>query len=251
MSQEHFSDEQLTAYLDGELEQATHEAITQALARDSALSDRIASLDLDTDAVKADFDALLAQTPNAPDFSATDITGSATAPRTMRWGGVAALCLIAAGIGSATTSSLLQRSAPGQWTDYVAAYHALYVTDTLQAVQLDETVAAAGLARAAGAINLPLTLDAVTNLPGVQYKRAQVLGYAGLPLAQLTYLTKDGVPIAFCIYPKDSADSPLSVGQLEGMATASWTQDGHAYLVIGGSDSAYVEQLAHTLTARL
>jgi len=58
-----FSDEDLTAFLDGEADANLSEAIESALIEDGVLSQRLADLHLDKDDLKAAFDDLLETAP--------------------------------------------------------------------------------------------------------------------------------------------------------------------------------------------
>ena len=244
-----FTDEQLTAYLDGELDDDTRTAIDDALASDDALGERLASLDIDTAAIKAGFDSLLTSAPQMPAMPEVS-----TPPETpaSRWGALAAVFLVASVIGGLGTRFLLTPEAPQRgWVSYVAAYQALYTTDTLEHVQLNEPHATAELERVTQAVSRPLELAQLIDLPGLQYKRAQVLGFNGKPLAQLTFLTDAGEPIAICIIPSSGGNSAMESSVLEGMAATKWVDGGHAYLVIGGDDSDKIRTIAEALTARI
>ena len=56
-----FTDEQLVAYLDGEVEHTPADEITAALANDPELANRLAALDFNKDALRSGFDTLLTQ----------------------------------------------------------------------------------------------------------------------------------------------------------------------------------------------
>lgn len=58
-----YTDEQLTAFLDGELPQAHMRAIERAIETDPRLSARVAGLHLETGGLKAIFDSWLAKAP--------------------------------------------------------------------------------------------------------------------------------------------------------------------------------------------
>ncbi len=76
------------------------------------------------------------------------------------------------------------------WRDVVANYQSLYVTETL--AQVDQQ--RADLKRLSGALGIDLT--ALPEVEGLSFKRAQQLGFNGRPLAQLTFLTAEGGPVA-------------------------------------------------------
>ena len=63
-----FSDEQLTAYLDGEAGDDLCAQIDVALEEDATLGDRLAGLDIPMDQLGSAFDGLLAEAPAMPDL---------------------------------------------------------------------------------------------------------------------------------------------------------------------------------------
>ena len=72
MTAEHrFSDEDLTAFLDGEADDALTAAIADQLERDSDLADRLAALDIPMVPLAEAYNALLAEAPPMPDLPAT------------------------------------------------------------------------------------------------------------------------------------------------------------------------------------
>lgn len=158
-----------------------------------------------------------------------------------------AACALAA-ITSAVATFSLTRSLT-DWMDYVAAYQALYSHDTLKHVSATLELASAELTRVSAAVGQPLSLHLVSALPGVEYKRAQLLGYQGAPLAQLTFVTEDGTPLALCILESDASDDTILITTLEGLQAARWVSDGQAFLLIGGAEEALVRTIASEFVA--
>ena len=74
-----FSDRDLTAYLDGVVDQDQKMEIESALAHDPALVDRLDRLSLDTGSISAAFTHLLSQSPEAPSFLDADAGAGAIA----------------------------------------------------------------------------------------------------------------------------------------------------------------------------
>ena len=96
------------------------------------------------------------------------------------------------------------------------------------------------------------SLDVLRNVDGLDYKRAQVLGFEGKPLAQMTFLTKTGVPIAFCVLKRGStSSSDIRSYDLKELATAYWASGEHEFMVIGGADQNLVEQIAKNLKSNI
>jgi len=240
MSQDdHISDETLTGYLDGALEDADMDRVAAALDRDPALCARLEALDMDFGEIRAAFDTML---PEAPKDL---VLPPAAQPRPALLATAAcALLAVGAGLGASFNAS----SAQDGWHDYVAAYQALYVEDTLTAVVQTDAQSAAQLQRVSAQLGRPL--DRATDIPGFAYKRAQVLGFNGKPLIQMAYLTDTGVPMALCIIRSDEGET-LETMRLEGLEAASWSDGDFAYLLIGGEDSAQIAAAATHLQAQL
>lgn len=245
-----FSDEDLTAYLDGEAEAALRAEIEAALEDDQALAETLRGLSLDKAAIKSSFDAMLAQ---APAFS-EDSTGDRDVPARPAGFGRAAIaatalfCLLFGGLAG----SLLPRQAEGTWQEFAATYHALYVEDTLSHVDRPNQVAARELERVSEALGKPLELAALTGVERLAYKRAQVLGFEERPLAQLAFLTKAGEPVALCIFAKGGAASAaLEVETIQGMSAALWAKDGFEFLLVGGQDDGLIRDAAETFLRSL
>ena len=104
----------------------------------------------------------------------------------------------------------------------------------------------------AGAIGKSIDLSTLKQIEGLDYKRVQILGFDGQPLAQLTFLSKVGAPVALCIIRKQGdGNTDIHLAELQGMSAASWSRDGYDYLLIGGSDAALIAATAGKLTGRL
>lgn len=245
-----FSDEQLTAYLDGEVEPAVAEDIRNALEGDAQLRARLDSLSIDTSEVAAAFDGLLAGAPSVPDFGETPAAGSARS-RVMGLVRYAAVAFIAVAIGW-SSSFLIPREAGRDWKDFVATYHALYVTDTLTPVSQSDESAVAELAAVAEAVGHSVDLNMVKSLEPLTYKRAQILGFEGSPLMQMTFLTDQGVPVALCLIRSSGPDKAApDFLELQGMSAATWTSNGFDYLLIGGTDAPLIRDVTEKIVAQL
>lgn len=237
-----FSDEDLSRFLDGEVSDALEQDIRAALTRDAALSNRLDNLR----SAQAAFDQtqkdLLSLAPKLPDLPNANVTSRSWSP---------AICGLAAGLAIAACISWasLSNSEP-DWRDVVANYQSLYVTETLSGVTEPRSVSEAKLKELSDRLGLDLT-----NLPevdGLAYRRAQQLGYKGTTLAQLTFLTHDGGPVALCLLRTDEPDSTaITAETLEGMAAFSWVDDGFGILLIGPLESPILPEAAHLFRTAL
>jgi len=237
-----FSDEQLTAFLDGEIDAQTARDIKKSLEDDEDLKARLAALSLPIDDLKAAFGGLLGAAPVGPDLS------QSTKPRAPATRKLAVMAIAASVVLGIAIGMVLQtaQTKPSGWKEYAAAYHSLYVTRTLSAVETsseDKLRLLASLGEVLGYDLSPAQTDDT-----LVFKRGQLLGYQGTALVQLAYLTPGGAPVALCITRSAGArDMPVTPTELEGMAAAEWSQDGLEFLLIGGTDAGLIKDAADRL----
>ncbi len=236
----------LTAYLDGELPAVDTQAIDAALKQQPELQARLESLSIPVDALKSAFDGMLESAPEMPPIEAS--SGSSLAGPVARITGLAAALVIGVVLGSGVFQQKQTPAGIDGWMEYVAAYQALYVTDTLDVPGFvaDKTT----LDRLSNRLGVELNVaDAASTL---EFKRAQVLGFEGRDLIQIAYLAEGGVPVALCLIQSDrTGSSDPQLGELEGMQAASWHADGVEFLLIGGDDPALIKSAAEDFAAVL
>lgn len=238
------SDEDLTAYLDGEAEEALHRKIDAALAGDTGLQDRIAALTLDVDALRA---GALAAFPPPPPMPNLPAANRPQAPLGVFSAGLAA----GLAIGAFTFATFFAQPAPPDgWAGFVASYQKLYTAETLNAIDQPPAETQAQLLRVSEAIGLDLG-----NLPAVEgltLKRAQILGFNGKPLVQIAYQRTDGTPVALCIILSPAQDPmPLTESENKGLQTVRWNRNDHGFLLIGDMDPMPLKQAAEVFAAAL
>lgn len=246
-----FSDEELTAYLDGEADAALETAISAALETDEALGEQLAALDIPMAALTQGFDDLLADAPAMPDLGPVAAAPvSANTDARPRWGqviatfgtGLAAGLAVALFTGFGTPEPAAP--APRGWVSYVASYQALYTEATLMIDDPSAEDTAMQLAVASDAIGFDLS--SLPQAEGLTYKRAQVLGFNGKTLIQVAFLRDDGTPVALCIIPAGPDAKAVSMGAAEGLDIARWNAPGFGFLLIGGQDADPLAQEAVT-----
>ncbi|MEL6450425.1 MAG: hypothetical protein AAFQ19_04140 [Pseudomonadota bacterium] len=246
MDRRPFRDEELTAYLDGEAEDALRAEIDAALETDAALAAQLAALDIPMPALTGAYAALLAEAPPMP--ALPNAPTPAPVP-TRRWGwtwgfGTFATGLAAGAAVAVYTGLGVPAPEPKGWAAFVASYQSLYTAQTLANDMPDAAERAAQLATVSDALGFDLT-----DLPeaeGLSFRRAQVLGFRGKPLIQIAYLRADGTPVALCIIPAGPDEKPVRMGAAEGMDIARWNAPGFGFLLIGGDDAAPLAQEAET-----
>ena len=248
-----WSDEEITAFLDGEMVPREATRIRAAAGEDRALARRIEALSLDREAVASAFDALLDAARSRDLGLCLEAARAGAKPEAghwrSRWAWPASL---AAALAAGGVLAWALMPAPGSdWRIEVAHYQALYVPETLSPITPDSARLQEEFARAGKAIGLDLGPEELAGIAGLELRRAQVLGYRGAPLVQIAYSGPDGTPVAFCIIRREGVASPPESDVLIGLAAASWSSPTHGYLVIGGDDPEEMLTLARELRRRL
>ena len=245
-----FTDEELTAYLDAEADDALMQEINGALDHDRVLGERLAALRIPLDTVR---EALAPQRLGAPDAPDLPWVRSRSYGRVsfggVRMAGVVAASVIAGVILGATMFRGLPPSDTPAWAAAAAAYQELYVAETLLNSEQSPEVTGnvlAGFGAAHG-----LSLSGLTGLEGVAFKRAQILGYEGQPLLQLAYLAGTDTPVSVCLFPVDGSDHAPQTTVLKGLSATGWVSRGVGFLVIGGRDDALTRRVADQVIAAL
>ncbi|WP_050529677.1 hypothetical protein [Pseudaestuariivita atlantica] len=221
---ERFTDEEISAFLDGEADPALAVRIAAARDADPDFAADLAAMEAAGAHLVAGFDALMADAPDAPDLS--------PAAGRIAWRGMAAG--FAAGIAVAAIAGAgWLYSRPPAWERYVAAYQALYVPATVAGADLTPDAARARIAELAP--ELGIDLSALPDLPGLNLRRAQMLGHDGQPLLQIAYADAEGRPVALCIIARAGGASAPVMREMEGLPAVAWATDAHAFLLIGGT----------------
>ncbi len=285
------TDEMLVAYVDGELTQNEQTSLEAALEGDEELRARLALLQDGERPWAEAFEGLLDQAPVAKleaAFAAAAHTHAEQARAEQAetpnpgahpvaadseripandhasrswWRPAMAACIavtlmvgFAAGYGTNEVrkpqiTAAVQTEAE-IWRQAVADYQALYTRETLSTAQTDPTAQSAGLLRVSEALGLALP-DAVSQVPGLDYKRAQILKFGEQPLAQLAYLYKDDIPIAFCIVRLDDPDQAAKNEVRSGLNIVHWAKDGFSLMVVGDLPVDELDNFAREIEGKM
>lgn len=237
------SDEELTAYLDGEASQDLETRIRGALQTDARVAGRLKGLELPKEDIENAFGSVLSHAPIPP----AELINIAD-KRPARPALIAASAALLVGLVIGVASSNLVTSPPKPWLEAVAIYQSLYIPETVALApgQSPDTDKLAALSR-----EIALDLEGLSDVDGLSFRRAQLLGYEGKPLIQIVYATPDGTPIALCILADDAAKQDVKTGVLAGLSSASWRTGSHGVLLIGGTDDTLIEHIALALEDRV
>ncbi|MDF1721804.1 MAG: hypothetical protein P1U65_14120 [Minwuia sp.] len=279
---DHPRDEDLVAYLDGELALADRQALDQALSDSADLRARLEVLRGGDRPFRESFDLLLDAAPLErmraalpdPTISASVISTTQTPPipaNDWRSLGIAAMLLLAIGIGfavgfgtrsdmgdtallaelDALEAELEEAEAAADaapvatvkgWRQAVADYQVLFTTDSLTPDQGGD----GALALASSQVGL--NLDPATRAAaGLEFRRAQVLAFNSKPLVQLAYLGDDGVPVAFCIIASNKPEAGTQYEQRNGLGIVHWIIGGYGLMVIGDLPEERLNSIARDL----
>lgn len=279
-------DEDLVAYLDGELSLAERQVVDQALSESAELRERLETLRRGERPFREAFDTLLEQAPMdrlraalpEPGLGGGVITTATMPPprpaNDPRAIGVAAMLLLTLGIGFAIGF--------GTGTDRAQVREAVLLAE-LDAIEADleeaEQLASAvpapaakgwrqavadyqmlfttesltpdqgggdALALASARVGLPLD-PATRAVAGLEFRRAQLLAFKGKPLVQLAYLGDDGVPVAFCIIASNKPEADSQYEERNGLGIVHWIVGGFGLMVIGNLPEERLNRIAADL----
>lgn len=248
------SDEVLVAFIDGELVETERGKIERLIASDERVAERFDFLSRSNLPFKQAFEPLLTEADSAK-LSAmlagipSVMEEKKVASGMGRRGFLSALaaCLVvgvaidraAIGIGRR-----LGRPEEGsEWRAVVAEYLALYTADTLSGLGGNPAAQAAQLAEVGSKLGLSLTPETIA-LPGVDFKRAQVLQYDDKLLAQIAYLDPESGPMALCIITSNRGPAEPDLENRRGMNVVYWSDATHAFMLIGHSPIDRMKTLA-------
>jgi anti-sigma factor RsiW len=237
-----FTDEQLTALLDGELPAEQARAITDALEMDAQLAARLESLHVDFTPIKAAFDGVLGQAP--------EIAIPEPVARGMNWrgiGNIAAATCVALVIGFTAGRQTAPAPQTG-WIGAVAEYQGLYTKETLDLYGAENWVVE--VAAVSQELGLDITL-ADLKIDGLAYIQGQILSYKDKPLAQFMFQTANGVPIAICVIKSDKPDRKMRIETPNGLNAAVWHKGGYGFIVIGDMEETDIRNLATQVSANI
>jgi anti-sigma factor RsiW len=251
------NDEMLTAYLDGELEAGDRPTVEAHLEADEALRARLETLRTGRPPAEP-FDLILDM---APIDRLEKMLEAADRPAPRSWSSFGGLRALAAAIvllvlGGAVGFFVAKEVAPTEvaetpnWRAVVADYVALYTPDTFALAPADPEAYAPRLKVVGDGLGIALAPDTVT-LPGLDLKGAILFEYDGKPLGQISYLSTEYGPIAFCIIKNGREDAAPAFEERRGKNVVFWNSGGRGYLVIGAVPREQLETLAGTLAGKV
>ncbi|VVO54728.1 hypothetical protein PS838_00471 [Pseudomonas fluorescens] len=246
------SDEQLVAYLDDQLDTEQRSRIDAAIAEDSLLNLRLQWLARSSLPFKDAYDQAGRQAPVDRLQSMLDSLPSPERPAMdRRWFLAAAAALVVSGVVADRLFIGWQRGQQqNDWRALMADYMALYVPQTLDHLPGDEAAQRAQLRTIDARLGLTL-VPANLALPRAQFKRAQILEYDGVPMAQVIWIDPAHGPLALCVTRSSSGSRPFAHEHRRGLTVVYWADMEHAWMLIGHNPAADLEDMARLLRTRI
>ncbi len=246
------SDELLVAYLDGELDADEHKLIADQVHADPAIAARLHALQCADLPFKAAFDGVLDQAPTERLHAMLNaLPPTEIAPLSRRRFLAVAAGFALAGVVADRLFMAWPRAESGQgWRASVAEYMALYTPQTLENLSADRASHVAQLRSVGTQLGLPLSPEAV-NLPGAEFRRAQLLDYDGVLIGQLTYLDPRHGPLALCITTSKKGSANVATEQRRGMNVVYWANTSHGFMLIGRNPFEALQIMARTVQQTL
>ncbi|MCB8822508.1 anti-sigma factor family protein [Microvirga rosea] len=264
------TDEELVAYLDGELTSDTYGRMVRYLAIDHDLQRRLILLSGGQRPFREAFALLLEQAPQA-NLKATLASlpgpvGSSEVVRSPRgWGNtakamVAGLLLFMAGLGAGWLAPALNQrlweqasdegASADNWRQAVAEYLTLFTAETLAVIPDIPAAQEQELAAVGNRVGLKLSPQMI-SLPNLSFKRAQFLEYDNKPLGQLVYLEPGNGPVALCITADVTSGTDYQTEQRQGFNIVYWSRGRYNFMLIGHMPASRLQEYAGVLSYRL
>ena len=237
-----FTDVELSAFLDGEADETLERRILDQLKVDSLLATEIEAFRAASAHIQKGFGDLLAEAPSMPADLNKQQPRAGAVP--LKWFGGGIATGLAGGLAaSLLLGGLFSGPSHSPWAQAVADYQVLYIPQTIAVNGLGEDVARQQIETLNS--NFDIDLMNLPDLPGLELRRAQLLGFEGKPLLQIVYSDMNGGPVALCLVESAiEAPSALETYRLKEMEAAVWRSQGHDFILIGGNDAALIKNAA-------
>jgi anti-sigma factor RsiW len=238
--------QQLSAYLDGELDAATAAEVEARLASDTTAQAELDALIQADGVAQVDFAAqlddpvpfALAQTiQNTPLPERPANIPAAPTSRPIR--GTLAASLLVFVIGGAGGYLVKDQLPPpvqtAGWLADIADYHAVYAAENRHLVEVGAEESEHIETWLANVVGTSFHIPDLSEF-GLTFEGGRLLVANGKPVAQLMYLLPDGTVVALCLQDsnRDVQGAPAFREQtINGFDFVSWSADGADYVVIG------------------
>jgi anti-sigma factor RsiW len=239
------NDAELVAYVDGRLSPERMGLITVAAKTDAAMAARIGELAAGSPDLSALWGDMLGSVPAGLMPEPLVASLAQTNRRALLSGlGGTAFGLV---LGLGGWKLLVGAGDAGvDWETAVADYHALYGASTVRG--LNPSAAAREIEVAAVEAESGLVVPSL-DLPGLTYRRAQMLDLRGRPIVHVVMTTADVVPIAFCLTADGGPVRQPRYRPAGDMGLVTWADGVAAYCLVARLPEDALLALAEKLSA--
>ncbi len=265
----------LSAYLDGEVNEAERKELEQLVARDDEARLILEMLKAGNafgnkafeeflhDPVPLSLVRRIKQGPGVNPKSERVVSAAPRPARTRLWPRALAASVALLLIGGSTgfiigktgndDAAPMNVAAARTWLDDIADYHRIYSRQTAE--HLVE-VSAADLDRIepwlASSVGVNFKLPDLTA-QGLAFEGARLLVAGGKPVAQLMYKNEDGDVFAICFLKNKpgTSDGKMTESMRDDIAMISWQKADASYVVVGPSADANLQLLADAVSATI
>ncbi|MCV9961334.1 anti-sigma factor [Pararhizobium sp. BT-229] len=265
----------LSAYLDGEVDEAERKELEQLVARDDEARLLLEMLKAGNafgnkafeeflhDPVPLSLVRRIKQGPGVNPKAERVVNAAPRKAKTKLWPRALAASVVLLLVGGSTgyiigkTSDDATRpmsvAAARTWLDDIADYHRIY---SRQSAEHLVEVPASGDAR----IETWLTASVGVNFArpdltarGLTFEGARLLVASGKPVAQLMYKNEDGDVFAICFLKSKpgTTDGKMTESMRDDIAMISWQKGAASYVVVGPSSDANLQQLADAVSTAI
>ncbi len=251
------TDEQIMAWVDGELSGPQSAEIEALIATDPEIAAKAASFEASKLPFKSAMEQGIPPVPNELLDQVTQwsqiSTGQPVAATTegkgfRYWSSAAASVLLLVG---ATFGGIryLQPSHPAEdWTNAIVSYQNFYVEDTVSQIKSDRTIALAKLNDLRQQHPaLPISPPDLTAL-GYAFKRVQRLDFENKPVLQMVFYKPGKRPLAICLMP-DGADLKGIFTKHELLNSYVWQSDELRAIVVAEEPQDVLKGIAQLVDA--
>lgn len=242
--------EKLSAYLDGELDPASAEAVEARLATDPNAQAELDAMVLADAVAQKQFEKQLNDPVPfalAQQIKATPLK-AASAPSRLIWGAMAASLVVFAlgGIGGYILKDQTGVVRTAGWIADIADYHGVYASQGRHLVEVG----------ASESDHIETWLGTTTgvnfSIPDLSsfdltFEGGRLLVAYGKPVAQLMYRQADGSVVALCLQQSDAKnETPPTFKEqsINGFDFVSWSEGNANYVIIGPSGKPDLDAIA-------
>ncbi|HTO32708.1 MAG TPA: anti-sigma factor [Pararhizobium sp.] len=264
----------LSAYIDGEVNEAERKELEQLVARDDEARLVLEMLKAGNvfgnkafeeflhDPVPLSLVRQIKQGPGANPKAERVMTSAPRRVKVRLWPRALAASIALLLIGGSTGFIIGKTGNDGMaptnvasartWLDDIADYHRIYSRQTAE--HLVEVPATDDRIESwlSASVGVNFALPNLTE-KGLTFEGARLLVAAGKPVAQLMYQNEDGDIFAICFLKSKpgTADSKMTENMRDDIAMISWQKSGVSYVVVGPSADASLQQLAEAVSATI